>query len=75
LSGLRLDSDLQDTLTLEMMMNSFVMIMILFGRTSVETATIPFDSQLTCENAKTQIIEMYDQHKIGNVPIILCLRK
>jgi len=56
-------------------MNSFVMIMILFGRTSVETATIPFDSQLTCENAKTQIIEMYDQHKIGNVPIILCLRK
>ena len=56
-------------------MSSYVMILILFGKTSVDTSTIPFDSQLTCEEAKTRIVELYDQHKIGNVPIILCLRK
>ena len=56
-------------------MNSYVMILILFGKYSIDTSTIPFDSQLTCEEAKSRIVELYDQHKIGNAPVILCLRK
>jgi len=55
---------------------SYVMIVIMFGNFSVETYSVPFDSQLTCENAKTSIIEKYDKFtRPGITPVILCVRK
>jgi hypothetical protein len=55
---------------------SYVMIVIMFGSMSVETYSVNFDSQLTCENAKTAIVEKYDKFsRPGITPVILCLRK
>ena len=55
---------------------SYLMIVIMFGNFSVETYSVPFDSQLTCENAKTSIIEKYDKFtRPGITPVILCVRK
>lgn len=56
---------------------SYVMIVIMFGNLSVETYSVDFDSQLTCENAKTAIIEKYDKFskRPGVTPVVLCLRK
>lgn len=56
---------------------NYVMIVIMFGNFSVETYTVDFDSQLTCENAKTAIIEKYDKFdkRPGISPVIMCLRK
>jgi hypothetical protein len=53
------------------------MIVIMFGNMSVETFSVNFDSQLTCENAKTAIIEKYDNFskRPGVTPVILCVRK
>ena len=52
------------------------MIVIMFGNMSVETYSVNFDSQLTCENAKTAIIEMYDNvNRPGITPVIMCVRK
>jgi hypothetical protein len=55
---------------------NYVMIVIMFGNLSVETYSVDFDSQLTCENAKTAIVEKYDKFtRPGFTPVILCLRK
>lgn len=56
---------------------SYVMIVIMFGNFSVESYTVDFESQLTCENAKTAIIEKYDkfEKRPGITPVILCVRK
>ena len=55
---------------------SYIMIVIMFGNMSVETYSVDFDSQLTCENAKTAIIEKYDNVKRpGIAPVIMCVRK
>lgn len=56
---------------------NYVMIVIMFGNFSVETYTVDFDSQLTCENAKTAIVEKYDKFdkRPGISPVIMCLRK
>ena len=56
---------------------SYIMIVIMFGNMSVETYSVDFDSQLTCENAKTAMIEKYDQFskRPGVTPVVLCLRK
>jgi len=55
---------------------NYIMIVIMFGNMSVDTYSVDFDSQLTCENAKTAIIEKYDNFKRpGFVPVILCVRK
>lgn len=56
---------------------NYVMIVIMFGNFSVETYTVNFDSQLTCENAKTAMIEKYDKFdkRPGITPVIMCLRK
>jgi hypothetical protein len=55
---------------------AYVMMVIMFGSMSVETHSVDFESQLTCENAKTAIIEKYDKFtRPGFVPVILCLRK
>ncbi len=56
---------------------NYVMIVIMFGNFSVETYSVDFDSQLTCENAKTAIIEKYDKFdkRPGISPVIMCLRK
>lgn len=53
------------------------MIVIMFGNMSVETYSVNFDSQLSCENAKTAIIEKYDafSKRPGITPVILCVRK
>jgi hypothetical protein len=53
------------------------MIVIMFGNMSVETYSVDFDSQLTCENAKTAIIEKYDNFnkRPGIVPVVMCVRK
>ena len=53
----------------------YIMILIMFGKSTVETSAIEFDSQLTCENTKTSIIQQYDDRRIGNVPVILCVKK
>ena len=56
---------------------SYIMIVIMFGNMSVETYSVNFDSQLSCENAKTAIIEKYDafSKRPGITPVILCVRK
>jgi hypothetical protein len=56
---------------------AYVMIVIMFGNMSVETYSVDFDSQLTCENAKTAIIEKYDNFskRPGVTPVVLCVRK
>lgn len=56
---------------------SYIMIVIMFGNFSVESYTVDFESQLTCENAKTAIIEKYDkfEKRPGITPVILCVRK
>ena len=56
---------------------NYVMIVIMFGNFSVETYTVDFDSQLTCENAKTAIVEKYDKFnkRPGITPVIMCVRK
>mgnify|MGYP003655187893 FL=1 len=56
---------------------NYIMIVIMFGNFSVETYTVDFDSQLTCENAKTAIVEKYDKFdkRPGITPVIMCLRK
>jgi len=56
---------------------SYVMIVIMFGNLSVETYSVDFESQLTCENAKTAMIEKYDKFskRPGVTPVVLCLRK
>lgn len=56
---------------------NYVMIVIMFGNFSVESYTVDFDSQLTCENAKTAIIEKYDkfEKRPGISPVIMCVRK
>ena len=56
---------------------AYIMIVIMFGNMSVETYSVDFDSQLTCENAKTAMIEKYDQFskRPGVTPVVLCLRK
>lgn len=56
---------------------NYVMIVIMFGNFSVESYTVDFDSQLTCENAKTAIIEKYDKFdkRPGITPVIMCVRK
>jgi len=56
---------------------SYVMIVIMFGNFSVETYSVDFESQLTCENAKTAIIEKYDKFdkRPGITPVIMCVRK
>jgi hypothetical protein len=56
---------------------NYIMIVIMFGNFSVESYTVDFDSQLTCENAKTAIIEKYDkfEKRPGITPVILCVRK
>lgn len=56
---------------------NYVMIVIMFGNFSVESYTVDFDSQLTCENAKTAIIEKYDKFdkRPGITPVIMCIRK
>jgi hypothetical protein len=51
------------------------MIVIMFGNFSVETYSVDFNSQLTCENAKTAIVEQYDKKSVGIMPVIMCLRK
>jgi hypothetical protein len=53
------------------------MIVIMFGNFSIETYSVDFDSQLTCENAKTAIIEKYDNFnkRPGIVPVVMCVRK
>jgi hypothetical protein len=55
----------------------YIMIVIMFGNMSVETYSVDFDSQLTCENAKTAIIEKYDNFskRPGVTPVVLCVRK
>jgi hypothetical protein len=54
----------------------YIMIVIMFGSVSVETYSVDFESQLTCENAKTAIIEKYDRFsRPGITPVILCVRK
>jgi hypothetical protein len=55
----------------------YIMVVIMFGSMSVETYSVDFDSQLTCENAKTAIIEKYDKFskRPGITPVILCVRK
>ena len=54
----------------------YIMIVIMFGNMSVETYSVDFDSQLTCENAKTAIIEKYDNVKRpGITPVIMRVRK
>jgi hypothetical protein len=55
---------------------AYIMIVIMFGNISVESYSVNFDSQLTCENAKTSIIEKYDNVKRpGITPVIMCVRK
>lgn len=56
---------------------NYIMIVIMFGNFSVETYTVDFDSQLTCENAKTAMIEKYDKFdkRPGITPVIMCVRK
>jgi len=54
---------------------SYIMIVIMFGNFSVETYSVDFNSQLTCENAKTAIVEQYDKKSVGIMPVIMCLRK
>jgi hypothetical protein len=56
---------------------AYVMMVIMFGNFSVETYSVDFESQLTCENAKTAMIEKYDQFskRPGVTPVVLCLRK
>ena len=55
---------------------SYVMIVIMFSNLSFETFSVNFDSQLTCENAKTAIIEKYDNVKRpGIAPVIMCVKK
>jgi len=55
---------------------SYIMIVIMFGNFTVETYSVDFDSQLSCENAKTSIVEKYDHVKRpGITPVILCVRK
>lgn len=56
---------------------SYIMIVIMFGNMSVETYSVNFDSQLSCENAKSAIIEKYDSFskRPGVTPVILCVRK
>jgi hypothetical protein len=56
---------------------AYVMMVIMFGNFSVETYNVDFESQLTCENAKTAIIEKYDKFskRPGVTPVVLCLRK
>jgi len=55
----------------------YIMIVIMFGNMSVETYSVDFYSQLTCENAKTAIIEKYDNFnkRPGIVPVVMCVRK
>ena len=53
----------------------FIMFVIMFNRASVDMHQVEFDSQLTCEATKTAIVEMYDNRRIGNIPVILCVRK
>jgi hypothetical protein len=56
---------------------AYVMMVIMFGNFSVETYSVDFESQLTCENAKTAMIEKYDKFskRPGVTPVVLCLRK
>ena len=54
----------------------YIMIVIMFGNMSVETYSVNFDSQLSCENAKTAIVEKYDNVKRPGIsPVIMCVRK
>jgi hypothetical protein len=54
---------------------AYVMFVIMFGNFELEMYSVNFDSQLTCENAKTAIVEQYDKNKVGVMPVIMCVRK
>ena len=54
---------------------SYIMLVIMFGNFELEMYSVPFDSQLTCENAKTSIVEQYDKKTVGVMPVIMCVRK
>ena len=54
---------------------AYVMLVIMFGNFELEMYSVPFDSQLTCENAKTAIVEQYDKKTVGVMPVIMCVRK